>query len=50
MNLNEMIRDVNSTMLSKDEILSDHAYLYNSAEDMLIPVSEVVSFRINSLD
>lgn len=50
MNLNEMIREVNSTMLSKDEILSDHAYLYNSAEDLLIPVSEVVSFRINSLD
>lgn len=50
MNLNEMIREVNSTMLSKDEILSDHAYLYNSTEDLLIPVSEVVSFRINSLD
>lgn len=50
MNLNEMIREVNSTMLSKDEILSDHAYMYNSTEDLLIPVSEVVSFRINSLD
>lgn len=50
MNLNEMIREVNDTMVSKDEILSDHAYLYNSNEDLLIPVSSVVSFQIDSLE
>ena len=50
MNLNEMINEVNSTMVSKDEILSNHAYLYDSGKDLLIPASEVVAFQINSLD
>lgn len=34
--LNEMINEVNRTMVSRDEVLSDHAYLYNSKSDSFI--------------
>jgi len=37
--LNEMINEVNSTMVSADEVLSNHAYLYNSISDTFASLS-----------
>lgn len=34
--LNNMINEVNATMVRRDEILSDHAYLYKSATDEFV--------------
>lgn len=36
--LNDMIREVNGTILSKEDILSDHAYLYMREEKAIINV------------
>ncbi len=34
--INEMIREVNTTELSPDEVLSDHVYLYRASDEVLI--------------
>lgn len=39
-NINSMIRSINEEMLSKEEILSDHAYLYNISNSCLTAVSD----------
>lgn len=39
--MNDIIREVNSTMVKRDEILSDHAYLYMCENSSLVCNSEI---------
>ena len=39
-NLNEMISSINSEMLSKEEVLSNHAYLYDISSKAVLSVKE----------
>ena len=34
-NINELIKEVNATQLSKEEVLSDHVYMYSNREQVL---------------
>ena len=33
--IDEMVREVNSTTVSPDEVLSDHAYYYDASKDSI---------------